>query len=417
MLKGGAFIAQGASTCVFYPRVACKRGTKVPHGILPPGNYVSRLITVDNQELEIQMEIGVIIKQIQELYPDVRILDYMNFAISYCEPLLREDELLSARGNYCKLRNKPALDNVEIQKDYINLITPKQKKDIRIPRIVNGVIQVDPQTGRTIYDLAEPFDVTIKALYRTTIAAATLNGEGMVHFDTHIGNLAWLGNNIVLHDWGLARSKEKYLDTFLGSITDTREKRADLKRFGQYFLHMLVLEKFAKPDGTLDLTDNQKLLMLSFHDTLGIVGSTQPLFMPHDPETLAKVKSVTLIAYLMMKYDVPVNSAAEAIIVMIKAAFEYPRSQETTDLIDEYTIGITGLLGLSSSAPKIQNGGMSMTSKFNRCVKSVKKTIRPRKGSTAESGAIAVCTTSILHPRGRTLKRYSRSRLQTQRRR
>ncbi len=55
--------------------------------------------------------------------------------------------------------------------------------------------------------------------------------------------------------------------------------------------------------------------------------------------------------------------------------------------------------------------------KFNRCVKSVRKTVKARKGSTKESAAIAICTTSVLQTRGRTLKRYRKGRLTTQRRR
>lgn len=55
-----------------------------------------------------------------------------------------------------------------------------------------------------------------------------------------------------------------------------------------------------------------------------------------------------------------------------------------------------------------------LSSKFNRCVKSVKKTVRARKGSTKESAAIAICTKSVLQTRGRTMKSYSRKRLITQ---
>jgi hypothetical protein len=54
------------------------------------------------------------------------------------------------------------------------------------------------------------------------------------------------------------------------------------------------------------------------------------------------------------------------------------------------------------------------TSKFDRCVKKVRKTVKARKGSSKESAAIAICTTSVLHPRGRTLKRYRKGRLTTQ---
>ncbi len=51
---------------------------------------------------------------------------------------------------------------------------------------------------------------------------------------------------------------------------------------------------------------------------------------------------------------------------------------------------------------------------FNRCVKSVKKTVRARKGSSKKSAAIAICTKSVLQKRGRTMKSYSRKRLLTQ---
>ena len=52
--------------------------------------------------------------------------------------------------------------------------------------------------------------------------------------------------------------------------------------------------------------------------------------------------------------------------------------------------------------------------KFNRCVKSVRSTVRARKGSTKESAAIAICTKSVLQTRGRTMKRYRKGRLITQ---
>ncbi len=55
--------------------------------------------------------------------------------------------------------------------------------------------------------------------------------------------------------------------------------------------------------------------------------------------------------------------------------------------------------------------------KFDRCVKTVRKTVKARKGSNKESAAIAICVTSVLHPKGRTLKRYRKGRLLTQKKR
>jgi hypothetical protein len=58
----------------------------------------------------------------------------------------------------------------------------------------------------------------------------------------------------------------------------------------------------------------------------------------------------------------------------------------------------------------------AISTKFNRCVKSVRKTVKARKGSNKESAAIAICTTSVLHTRKRTMKKYRKGRLVTQRR-
>lgn len=58
--------------------------------------------------------------------------------------------------------------------------------------------------------------------------------------------------------------------------------------------------------------------------------------------------------------------------------------------------------------------------RFARCVKDVKRKIKPNKGSTKEGAAIAICTKAILHPQGRTIRRFSmrrgKPRLVTQKR-
>lgn len=60
-----------------------------------------------------------------------------------------------------------------------------------------------------------------------------------------------------------------------------------------------------------------------------------------------------------------------------------------------------------------RRGGSRISSKFNKCVKSVQKTVKARKGSK-ESAAIGICTKSVLQTRGRTMKRYRKGRLTTQ---
>ena len=58
----------------------------------------------------------------------------------------------------------------------------------------------------------------------------------------------------------------------------------------------------------------------------------------------------------------------------------------------------------------------SQTERFSRCVKMVRRSVKPLPSSNKESAAIAICTKTILHKRGRTIKRYTKKRLVTQRR-
>ena len=69
---------------------------------------------------------------------------------------------------------------------------------------------------------------------------------------------------------------------------------------------------------------------------------------------------------------------------------------------------------MSYWAPAKGSARKTLRKSFDRCVKAVRKTVKARKGSNKESAAIAICTKTILHPRGRTLKRYTKGRLLTQ---
>jgi hypothetical protein len=79
-------------------------------------------------------------------------------------------------------------------------------------------------------------------------------------------------------------------------------------------------------------------------------------------------------------------------------------------------INTTGVPAGTVIVPGVKAGAKSrkLGKKFSRCVKAVRKTVKARKGSTEEGAAIAICTTSVLQTRGRTLKRYRKGKLTTQ---
>lgn len=64
--------------------------------------------------------------------------------------------------------------------------------------------------------------------------------------------------------------------------------------------------------------------------------------------------------------------------------------------------------------PTLQGSARSYRKKFNKCVKAVRKTVKVRPGSNKESAAIAICTKSVLQTHGRTMKKYKKGRLYTQ---
>ena len=98
---------------------------------------------------------------------------------------------------------------------------------------------------------------------------------------------------------------------------------------------------------------------------------------------------------------------------------ESPSNQEVIQLREEIAICDDEVDKLRNKVQQIAaltrlsplKGGSNVSSKFDRCVKSVRKTV---KAQNKESAAIGICTKSVLQTRGRTLKRYRKGRLTTQ---
>ena len=121
--------------------------------------------------------------------------------------------------------------------------------------------------------------------------------------------------------------------------------------------------------------------------------------------------------------DSPLPVADAEKVKRLLATIRDPRQRDKPSVRAEIARELVPLLGNAPESnfwAEFDLGGgrrKSQTKRFDTCVKAVRKTVRARKGSSKESAAIAICTTTLLHPRGRTIKRYRKGRLQTQRRR
>jgi len=80
-----------------------------------------------------------------------------------------------------------------------------------------------------------------------------------------------------------------------------------------------------------------------------------------------------------------------------------------------------GTGAFKAKPPPVPKGGrrLSQSRKFCKCIKDVRKTVKARRGSSKEKGAIAICVKSVLQKKGRTLKKFKcgrKARVLTQRR-
>lgn len=113
---------------------------------------------------------------------------------------------------------------------------------------------------------------------------------------------------------------------------------------------------------------------------------------------------------------------------MNQVSGEHPKTQVGIDtnkfqfFYSDFTKQV-GMVSKNKSLPLdiqrdiMKYGGVNYTPVFERCVKKVKTSVTPRKGSSKESAAIAICTKTVLYKRGRTIKRYRKGHLKTQKRR
>lgn len=121
-------------------------------------------------------------------------------------------------------------------------------------------------------------------------------------------------------------------------------------------------------------------------------------FMPRSPPTPDKTYEDGYPA----EVEIVLGDVFTALMYMDPEKVQVPSNKELKALAQKYMA--------------VRGGRRPRNYKFDRCVKTVRKTVKARKGSNKESAAIAICVTSVLHPKGRTLKRYRKGRLITQKR-
>jgi len=498
MRHGGAFIAQGADTCVYSPQVACVPGTQTPE-VLPPGDYISRVVnkkTEDGEEVSNQVEVKEAIRRIQEKYPDKEIEKFFNVAVATCTPLFKDSDIRSIPRSAADVPRSCSANYNEIKTagpypGKVNFITLRQNEDV----------------GRSQRPKAE----ILAQLRKLFHAVAYLNNENVIHTDAHFNNIAWMGDHIVMHDWGraavgikgfkkfverwelryqAARERHSYYPQFKGpcdimetcpiklndnstshrfmKFYDVASLAAGAKR--QDLLSTAVVKTFGSTMATMwkDKTVPTNQMMDKIHQAIDVMFDTNvppatipaTLAAPPVPEPVSEVsknssaqlwedwfgsnkwKKVSLglrdkpgetkiIARVFKTrgqwalFEVDATAEEKLMAARYPIAGEVPQGRASAIMLIGYaTSGYelyipTNFLGhkVIVEDPPISNYSLSpdsdpapvragarklnQTQRFCKCIKKVRKTVKNEKGP------IAICVSSVLQTRGRTLKRFT----------
>jgi tRNA A-37 threonylcarbamoyl transferase component Bud32 len=330
-MKGAAYLASGADTCVYSPQVKCVPGTQVPESI-PAGDYVSRVTDKNGyakNELANQLRVKDAIRNIQEKH-GVDVSSSFNLSVATCTPEFTEEDLV---GGPCRADTNK-ITTPGVKEDKINFITPRQGQD---------------------FYAHHPPDVTAEQLRTLYHAVVYLNEQGIVHGDIHDANVSWMGDHLVLHDWG------RMFDGVEGVKTAIATQHIELDYLQQLFDESIIVLDEGADDATL-------LRFIQFYDIV------------------------------CMAYNLEVdNTNTDAFIGWLNELWEAKLSGDK--LTNKLHVAVNGLF-----RPK-RGGKRSQTDRFCKCIKSVRKTVKARKGSTAEGAAIAICTKSVLQRKRRTLRK------------
>lgn len=292
MPRGGAYKTQGADTCVYVPQVACaKKGTRRLRPSSRRSDLISR-ITRDKYEEFVQK---AVIKTIVELSVEGNdISKYFNLAEAACQPEFKPED---NRGQCTvgSLQGNPAT--------LINLVTPPQGDTL----------------AKTIRDKSKP-DVLMKtSLKAVMIAMARMNQKHVTHSDSHFNNLGWIGDQLVIFDWGRGTVNDKTFKTWVNKyISWDKPTQENWKTFSQHTLQFSLIDDLIQSK-TMNKHGLYKTLQTVW-DSLGLLGPARAAGVVSEPKSAAFMTAV----FTAIKGDPKQGLTERLINTLIPALFEDP---------------------------------------------------------------------------------------------
>ena len=410
MRKGGEYIGQGADTCVYDPPLQC-----IGRPEYPSHKYVSRVME-EPGESEIQYKVKAVIRKYEKAHPG-KVSKYFNMMMDACLIFeVKESDVRNSKTEK-KCTHHGALKQAGIiDEGYENIITPKQGETVAFK---------DPVDGQTKLYRSAP--ETAKGLYGLLMALVYCRG-GFVHADAHGKNLAWMPEgHIVLFDWGRTATDSEQLQYLINRVIAVSDEYEPLTQFKyvvdalNYSEDPMVLSVVWDILAIFGLMDAFEVLPIDrITDACGqifdIIETRAPTLneMIGIVNNLYKSSGMPMLPPLTVKKGLfglfsrpapsaPPVSPPSATSSSASSSASVEKRSFAPVKID---IKPKGVNPFPFDFPAVPKGGVRQSTKFCRCIKAVRKTIKARPGSTSESGAIAVCNKSILGRRGRTLKKF-----------
>jgi len=402
MRKGGAFLASGANTCVYDPPLECLDGTTIDD----PSKYVSRVV-YGNEDLEAQKMVKGFVDEVEAEYPG-KIRNRFNFFEKSCSNFeVKESDVSSNKGKKC------SIDDFNISKPekithLTNIITPKQEEDV----FSKGQI-------------SRPKNVVVPELYELMRVLARIEGR-FVHMDLHFGNIAWKGDKLVIHDFGIAEPREKFKERFRDFIKNrTNDKFKYALNYVQWKTGVVIGYSAATIIGV-----NQAVEDLSrVFDILSIItGMHQYKLITDDvfDNITDNILNMLINDFTTEQLIKEINRSEKEVLgnapddynpgtISPPRAFDTAKNYEESPEVPQGKQNTTAEIDeIIKKAIKVSGGakGTRPANKLCRCIKHVRETGKD------ESSAIAICVRSVI-PAGRTLKKFTckrKAKLSTQKR-
>ena len=462
-MYGGKFLANGADTCVYDPPVSCDP----PNPGMDVQNKVSRIVSASSGEREKQVLLQKVLKDIEPVFPQIRL--FVNLASDSCTPKFKPED----QQQSCKVRDLSSGPLVNLVtpkqgKDFYRLLDHPDFKTKFPGAMANlaiamsylneyGLMHTDLHAanialmnGRLVaHDWGRAFDSRdekkVKDYFDWAKRTKGVKGRGEYKFILPILNNTDYFKGVVKRTTKEGKQK---LHSILTRSWDTLALIGTSEYDGLITKELIdrFLPAFVSivDQNEADFSSNlRKIIPIAFSPSYVAPVMAPAVPAPVKVKKTRKVKSKTKktrksVAPVVPPAAAPVVPPAAAPVVPPAAApaaapavpppaaipksmyvSESSPNKEVIQLrediaicdeeVDKLRNKVQQIAQLTKLSPR--KGGSRISSKFDKCVKSVRKTVKARN---KESAAIGICTKSVLHTRGRTMKRYRKGRLTTQ---